>query len=723
MKFIKAMSLMLALLLAVSTAQAELVGHWTFDEVSGPALDSSGNGYDGAIVGTVARGQAGKIGGAYQFSGAGWVNTGVDTVTSKIINFPISISYWLSSTATTSTECAVWMGRNGADNQYLQTGINAGNANAVYRNTEFGNSEAIVDGGASHTEGDGNWHHIVAVFPDATQRFVYVDGKLGASKTFTQSYYTGTNQLAIGSNNRRSSLTDPFDGLIDDVQLYDEVLSDQAILNIYAIGLGDIATSPVPAGDAVDPTTATVLSWKAPSAYTPEVGYNVRLWKTSDATEPNVIDITNASAMPGITVSLDYDSTYSWQVNSFEPEGIAGNASDDIIHYGLIWSFTTKPSIPVITAGPFDASAAPGEAAQISLEYTSLSPATSSAWEKLPNGATEWVPASGSSAIDESGEINTVTLTIPSVELTDEGLYRCTVFNTGGSEVSGTASLVVERLLAYYAFEGNANDTNGGAVTNDGTPTVGGGNVPDITYATSLAGLGDCVVFNASTEATDPNQSYIELPLAAYPNSNIGGGVTTGTITCWVKPKSTGSVIGTFNEGLTTGFLFSVQTDTSMRIFRRNEYNNENNVYFGQNTPYNSETWYYIAATWGDEDGKVKTYFAAADGTGYIEDNVDSIPAVFNPWQYPLTIGGNNARGTVDTFFKSGSMLDDLKIYNYALAPEEVAAQFNAVTGNTICIVPDFEGNYFDANSDCIVDLSDFAEFAGSWMATGLYLP
>jgi len=156
MKFIKTLSFTLALLLAVSAAQAELVGHWTFDETSGPALDSSGNGYDGAIVGTVTQGQAGKIGGAYQFSGAGWVNTGVDTVTSKITDFPITISYWLKSTATTSTECAVWMGRNGADSQYLQTGIKNGNADAVYRNTDFGNSEALVDGGSSHTEGDDN---------------------------------------------------------------------------------------------------------------------------------------------------------------------------------------------------------------------------------------------------------------------------------------------------------------------------------------------------------------------------------------------------------------------------------------------------------------------------------------------------------------------------------------------------------------------------------------
>lgn len=718
MKRFISLSIMLALL-AAGYAQAELVGHWTFDEASGNALDISGNGYNGTIVGTVEQGQAGKIGGAYKFSGAGWVNTGVGTVTSKVPNLPITISYWLSSPNTASTECAVWMGKQYTDSSYLQTGLKNGNANAVYRNTDFSGSEALVDGGTTAAQADSQWHHIVAVYPDTTQRRVYVDGRLGASKTFTQAYYTGTNQLGIGNNNRRSGMTDAFDGLIDDVQVYNEVLSEAAIVNIYALGIGNVATTPSPEGDAVDPATTTTLSWSAPTAYTPEVGYNVRVWKASDATDPNVVIITDATGQPGVSIALDYDTTYYWQVDSFEPDGSANNASDDIIHYGMVWSFTTTPSIPVVTANLSSDSAAPGETAQLTVQYESLSPLTDSTWEMLPNGATEWVPANGSSAIDAG----TVTLTIDNVTLADEGQYRCTLINAGGTAVSDTGSLVVERMLAYYAFEGNANDTNGGAVVNDGVATVGGENTPDITYEAGIAGLGSAVVFNASTDPADPNQSYIQLPLTAYPNSEIGGGLASGTFTCWVKPQSIGTVIGTFNDGLTTGIQFAVQTDTSMRIFRRNQNNNQNNVYFGQDTPYNGETWYFIAATWGDEDGKVKTYFASEDGNGYLEDNVDSIPSIFLPWQYAPTIGGNNARGTVDTFFNSGSMLDDLKIYNYALTPEEVAAQFNAVTGNTMCIVPAFEGKYYDTNNDCAVDLSDFADFAGAWMATGLFMP
>lgn len=225
----------------MSVGRADLVAHWTFDEASGPVLDRSGNGFDGTVVGTVTRGQPGRVGGAYAFAGSGWVDFGVDTVTARITDFPISVAYWIQSTSAASTECAVWMGKRGADSSYLQTGLKNGNANAVYRNTDFDNAVAWKDNGTTATEADGDWHHIVAVYPDAAARHVYVDGVLADSTTLTQPYYAGTNQAAVGNNNRRSSLTDAFDGLIDDVRIFDHVLSDAEILELASIEIQTIA--------------------------------------------------------------------------------------------------------------------------------------------------------------------------------------------------------------------------------------------------------------------------------------------------------------------------------------------------------------------------------------------------------------------------------------------------------------------------------------------------
>ncbi len=232
---------MSVVLAVMSVGQTALVAHWTFDETGGAALDNSGNGFQGTIVGTVTQGLPGRIGGAYLFAGTGWVDFGVGTVTTKITNFPISISYWIQSTSKASTECAVWMGKRGSTQQYLQTGMKNGNANAAYRNTDFDNAVAWKDNGTTATEGDGAWHHIVAVYPDAAVRHVYVDGVLADSTTFTQAYFTGTNQVAVGNNNRSSTPTDAFDGLIDDVRIYDHVLSAAEILTLYSIQIPTIS--------------------------------------------------------------------------------------------------------------------------------------------------------------------------------------------------------------------------------------------------------------------------------------------------------------------------------------------------------------------------------------------------------------------------------------------------------------------------------------------------
>ncbi|MEN6308733.1 MAG: LamG domain-containing protein, partial [Anaerohalosphaeraceae bacterium] len=379
MKLLKTMSVMLVVLAMTSASHAALVAHWTFDEAGGSALDSTGNNFHGTIVGTVTQGQAGQIGGAYAFSGAGWVDFGVGTVTSQIQNLPITISYWVKTTVKTGTRCAVWMGKRGTDSQYLQTGMKNGNANAAYRNPDFDTAAAWKDRGATATEADGAWHHIVAVYPDATVRHVYVDGVLAASAAITQAYFTGTDQVAVGSNNRRTSLTDPFDGLIDDVQIWDEALGAGAVAAIYAAGLGDVAANPLPLGNSVDPAVTTTLTWAAPAKYTPEVGYNLVLRKATQASEPNfaasdnIIEITNGTAVSPTTVSLDYDATYYWRVDSYEPNGLANNKTDDILHRGVVWTFTTLLSVPVITDQPVSVLADAGGMAQFQIGFESIS--------------------------------------------------------------------------------------------------------------------------------------------------------------------------------------------------------------------------------------------------------------------------------------------------------------------------------------------------------------
>ena len=80
-KLIYLVSFVLVLSLTlISTANAELVGWWKFDEGSGTtAYDFSGNGNDGTLENAGAMGWEGGMNGmALRFEGGGYVSVGPD---------------------------------------------------------------------------------------------------------------------------------------------------------------------------------------------------------------------------------------------------------------------------------------------------------------------------------------------------------------------------------------------------------------------------------------------------------------------------------------------------------------------------------------------------------------------------------------------------------------------------------------------------------------------
>lgn len=688
MKVLGMMSLMLVVLAVTSVGQAALVGHWTFDEAGGPVLDSSGNGFNGTIVGTVTRGQPGKIGGAYLFAGAGWVDLGVGTVTSKITNYPITISYWVNSTNTAGTRCAVWMGKRLTDTQYLQTGMKNGNANAAYRNTEFDLAAAWKDRGTTATEANGAWHHIVAVYPDAAARHVYVDGVLAGSMTYSQAYFTGTDQMAVGNNNRRTTLTDPFIGLIDDVKVWNEVLTAGEVAAVYAAGLGNVAINPLPLGNAVDPATTTALSWTAPLNYTP-AGYNLVLRKATQASEPNfaapnIIQITNGTATSPAAVVLDYDATYYWRVDAYEPNGI-----NNILHPGVVWSFSTLGSVPVITDQPVSVFADAGETAQFQIGFESISTAQF-AWYKSVDASND---TPGDDAQVAAGS---PVLTLPNVQSSDEGFYYCVITNGSSTSVrSNVAGLKLKQLLAWYQFENNGFDSAG-----DNHATA----VGPMDYASGI------VTADGQTYAADPNgANYFALTTDSYPKAGFGNGLTHFTYSCWVKMDigQGGVLLGAFNTGTNTGLRFSVNTgDGSISCFIRQNGNVSRAVNV-HNLPIADSEWHLVTVT--NNGSQMVAYF-----DGLAKGNSAFNLTTFAEWEFPLYMLAVNSRGTADQRFPG--IADDLRIYNYALSADEVIQDYYDVTGKKVCV----DKPALDLNNNCVVDMADLTMLAASWLESGL---
>jgi hypothetical protein len=82
---------------------------------------------------------------------------------------------------------------------------------------------------------DGKWHHVVSVY-DGLRMNLYVDGVLDISSEAVGEISTNARTVLIGANEEATAKGEPdrsFDGLIDDVRIYDYALTEAEIKNLY----------------------------------------------------------------------------------------------------------------------------------------------------------------------------------------------------------------------------------------------------------------------------------------------------------------------------------------------------------------------------------------------------------------------------------------------------------------------------------------------------------
>ena len=92
--------------------------------------------------------------------------------------------------------------------------------------------------------GDGNWHHVVATWDATDGGTIWVDGvqvASGAADTSVRSAMVGSGRMVVGQRTESDGTFDAehvFDGSIDEVRLYDRVLSQGEIALLYVLPSG-----------------------------------------------------------------------------------------------------------------------------------------------------------------------------------------------------------------------------------------------------------------------------------------------------------------------------------------------------------------------------------------------------------------------------------------------------------------------------------------------------
>jgi len=181
-----------------------LVSRYGFD---GNAFDTAG-GNHGTEVGNPTY-TPGRYDQAISLDGDGdYVNCGNDA--SFNITDAITISIWLKGTFDNTWDSIIEKGYN----WLLCRG--AGD-NAVFFCLGLGNVQG------SKNINDDQWHHVAALY-DGSKVCLYVDGEPDGSQVVSGSLNVSTANVYIGGNTSQS-----FNGLIDDVFIYNRALSEQEI--------------------------------------------------------------------------------------------------------------------------------------------------------------------------------------------------------------------------------------------------------------------------------------------------------------------------------------------------------------------------------------------------------------------------------------------------------------------------------------------------------------
>lgn len=193
-----------------------LLMYLPFSEGSGTiAGDISGNGNNGTIIG--AAWTTGKSGSGLDFNG---INNYVDISTVRMSENAGTITAWVKTRAS-STDTVV-IGYHLGLRTYIQW-IKSGNNYRVVK----GSPEVTIDFPATNPN---EWHHLALTWENGNAMKSYQDGVLIDAKSFTNG--ATTHDAAIGQLNLASF----FNGIIDEVRMYNRSLSSTEIANLYARG-------------------------------------------------------------------------------------------------------------------------------------------------------------------------------------------------------------------------------------------------------------------------------------------------------------------------------------------------------------------------------------------------------------------------------------------------------------------------------------------------------
>ena len=320
---------------------------YAFDEGAGPTVtDFSGNGNTGTITAATWT-TGGRYGKALSFNGANsWIV--INDAPSLRLTTAMTLEAWVkASTGSTDWSDIIYKGN---DNYYLMASTPNGGAPAL----------GGIFGGSTYGEVFGSgalplntWTHLAGTY-DGTMERLYINGVEVASRSQSGSLITTSNPLQIGGD---SFYGQYFNGLIDEVRVYNRALSSSEIQADMTTPLTSSAANTAPTvstipsqtineDNSTGPITISIGDSETPPANLTLSGAssNLSLVPTANiifggAGTNRTVTVTplpNQNGTAGITVTvsdgaLTASSTFMITVNSVNDAPTISNVTDQSI--------------------------------------------------------------------------------------------------------------------------------------------------------------------------------------------------------------------------------------------------------------------------------------------------------------------------------------------------------------------------------------------------------
>ncbi len=688
------------------------VGYWKFDEGYGTVTQNWGNGGIGlslAFVGGTSPTWTnnGRFGKAITFNG---LNNDIEMATDNDALDPLTgsltVSTWINAQPTSGIhDFIVRKGTGGS--------TDIGYALLVSENT--GKARVYINDGSSYivnaltgniTIADGTWHYVVFTWDPAVGVKIYVDGNLDVQQSVTTAVSLNSPMALVigGAGGGSSDFT--VNGSIDEVKIYHAALSADDIKLDYnqgkALQMGSLSSAdtgntapsaaasqeycvpgdstscapPIARWDFTENTGTTAFDTSGNGLHAPlGPGSSAPTWASGkigtalsfNGTSNSLYLGSNSSLSPNnLTVETWFNTSssgnsmlirnrgggYGLELGSYTGGGATGKIKFWIYDTGA--SYDRTVSSATYNDGKWHFAAGTYNGSQVALYIDGVNVGSSTAGTIFYSGNNFAIGKDGDAA---SGYYS-------------GSLDQIKIFGYARTPAQIAWDYDQGKPIAWYKFDecqGNIaydwSTTYTGGVGNTGLITIGAGG--------SQTSLGTCAIGNTATAWSngangkwnsslnfDGTDDYINIGATYWGNQM--------SISLWTKSTNTGFSpalnIGDSNSGVAinsygAGYIGVV-------------YNNQDWIY--TNVIPTAGVWYHIVLVKDTNLAnpyKNKIYINGSEAT-YIYRGT---PTGFTPTTNSTTIGRSN--GSSAGYFSG--QIDDVRIYNYALTPEQIKQVYN----------------------------------------------